>query len=508
MYFAYTKPHLFYLLPDWVFSVLLLECYVECDIPDCTCDKKHIRDWMTNLPLLKKYDKLGLVTEFRVVIFNNCRSPMRFDRVMKEIADELPEVMPNVRSIKLLGYGIFTAETVKYPELNTTDAVLAAKTITKLFPNVTDLRYHLFRTWAPTPNFRRLGIDIYPLYEYLLDAYASQLLHVQMLIPFPPKVTKLFESLTSVSINTCHARPREDLPRIPIRYLRIVELFQIEDVIPWWLFETVRNELNFESLEDLRLEFIHEAENTVDDLGCDVPIRFPKLNNLHVTNSFYVYTDIYGYFRDRDLECLTIRDVPTNFKKIKEHALERARLLTISHPQGTRPTDQYPVEEVEHLYNLPSNAEEAVLGFIEYPMPKMIAWDNLRKLRMSASIADKHGLANLLAQLPLLEMLFIDCLSMSQDDAATTRFPDQTTTFRKLGQVMDPDDNSSISETLEHVELMVRGNFDLNGFCELLSRLPYVKYVKINHNMMFHVMYKLEHMFGVKRQILFESFPM
>ncbi|KAJ1949665.1 hypothetical protein FBU59_001042 [Linderina macrospora] len=428
---------------------------------------------------------------------------MRFDRVMTEIVDELPEVMPNVRSIKFLGRGIFTAETVKYTGSNTTDAKLAVRTITKLFPNVADLRSHVSRVWGPTHNINSLDDDAYPLYEYLLDAYAAQLWHVQVLIPFPPKVTKLFENLTSVSLNIQHARPREDLPGIPIRCLRIVELFQIDGVIPWWLFETVRNKLNFVSLESLLLEFIHEAEMTVDDLGCNVPVCFPSLNNFHVINSSFVYTDIYGYFRDRDLEKLTIRDDPMNFKKIKEPALERVKLLKIGHPTGTPFMSTYSVDMVEHLYNLPSNAEEAVIGHIQHPLPKMIAWDNLRKLRMSASIVDKHGLASLLAQLPLLRFLFMDCFSMSKDDAAATKFPGQKVMLDKLGQVIDPDDMSLVSKTLTHMEFFVQKTFDVHGFCELLARLPNANNIKINDEVMFPVMDTLEQVLGVKRPILF-----
>ncbi|KAJ1951408.1 hypothetical protein FBU59_000173 [Linderina macrospora] len=483
--------------------MLLLECYVECDILGCTCDKKHIRDWMTNLLLLKKYNRLGLVTEFRVVIYNNCELPMRFDRVMSDLAGHLPEVMPNVRSVKFLGRGIFTAETVEYPELNTTDAVLAAKAITKLFPNVTDLRSHVSRIWTPTHNINSLHDDAYPLYEYLLGAYAAQLWHVQMLIPFPPKVTKLFEFLTSVSLNVQHARPREDLPGIPIRRLRIVELFQIDASIPWWMFEVNQNELNFESLDSLLLEFIHEAGNTLEFHGCSIPVCFPRLNNLQVTNSSYVYTDIFGHFKDRDLECLTIMDDPTNFTKIKKSALKRAKVLKIGHPTGTPFVDKYSVDMVEHLYNLPSNAEKAVLGHIQHPLPKMIAWDNLRSLRMSASIADKHGLASLLAQLPLLRFFFMDCFSMSKDDAAVTRFPGQKVMLDKLGQVMDPDDISLVSKTLTHIEFFVQRTFDVHGFCELLARLPNTNYVKINDEVMFLVMDTLEQVLGVKRPILF-----
>ncbi|KAJ1951396.1 hypothetical protein FBU59_000176, partial [Linderina macrospora] len=287
----------------------------------------------------------------------------------------------------------------------------------------------------------------------------------------------------------------------------IVELFQIDDVIPWWLFETVDGKLNFESLDGLRLEFIHEAEHTVDGLERDVPVQFPKLSKLHVTNSSYIYANIFDYFKDRDLERLAIRDDPRNFNKIKKPSLERAKVLTIGYPTGTSFVDTYSVKMTEHLYSLPSNAEEAVIGRFQYAMPKMIAWANLRKLRMSASIADKHGLTNLLAQLPLLEMLFMDCFSMLKDDAALTNFPDQRAMLDRLGQVMDPEDRSIVSDTLTHMEFFVYGNYDLHGLCELLSRLSNVYYVKVNNNVLSHVMYTLEHIFGVIRPILFESFP-
>ncbi|KAJ1931962.1 hypothetical protein FBU59_006532, partial [Linderina macrospora] len=227
------------------------------------------------------------------------------------------------------------------------------------------------------------------------------------------------------------------------------------------------------------------------------------LNKLHITGSAYVYTDIFRYFKGRDLENLTIMDDPMNFKNIKEPALERVKLLKVGHPTGTPFMSAYSIDMVEHLYNLPSNAEEAVIGLIQYPMPKMIAWDNLRSLRMSASIADKHGLANLLAQLPLLRFLFMDCFSMSKDDAAATKFPGQKVMLDRLGQVMDPDDMSLVSETLTHMEFFVQRTFDVHGFCELLARLPNANNIKINDEVMFAVMDTLEQVLGVKRPILF-----
>ncbi|KAJ1951422.1 hypothetical protein FBU59_000168 [Linderina macrospora] len=384
---------------------------------------------------------------------------------------------------------------------------MAVGAITKLFPNVTELRSHVSKIWGPTPNINSLDDDAYPLYGYLLRAYAGQLWHVQMLIPFPKNVTKLFEFLTSVSVNIKHVRPREDLPRIPTRCLRIIELFQIDDSIPWRLFETTNSELNFESLEDLLLEFIHEAKQTADFPGCDIPVHMPRLNKLQVTNSSYVYTDIYSYFRNRDLEMLTILDDPINFKKVKEHALAKAKVFRIGHPTGTLFKSAYSVDMVEHLYNLPSNAEEAVLWHIQHPLPKMIAWRNLRSLRMLASIADKHGLANLLAQLPCLKKLIMDCFSMIRADAKDTRFGDQTTTLRGLGRVIKPKDCSPISESLEHLEFKVQGNFDLYGFCELLARLPNANHVKVNESMLFKIMDMLQVEFRVFREILFVPYP-
>ncbi|KAJ1936526.1 hypothetical protein FBU59_005023, partial [Linderina macrospora] len=426
--------------------------------------------------------------------------------VMKNLALWLPSAMPNVRSIKFLGAGIFSPETVKYTKPSSTDAAMAVKTITKLFPNVTEVRSHTSRVWGPTSNISFLNDEAFPFYGYLLKECLAQMLHVQMLIPFPKNVTKLCIFLASISINIKYVRLRQDLPGVPIRCLRIVELFQIDDVIPWWLFEAIDGELDFESLEDLRLEFIHEAKSTVDDLGCDVPVRFPKLNRLHVTNSSYVYTDIYGYFRDCELERLTIRDEPTNFKHIKEHALANVKVLTIAHPQRATPVDLCSIETVEHLYNLPSRVEEAVLVLFQYPLPLDIAWVNLRLLSISASIANKHGLANLLKKLPLMRRLAVDCFSMIRADAKLTKFPDQMAAFSKLGKTMKPKDRSPLNMNLERLELMVHTNFDLYGFCELLSRLPKVNSVKVKQSMISQIMDLLITEFRMDRHIILEPY--
>ncbi|ORX75014.1 hypothetical protein DL89DRAFT_264807 [Linderina pennispora] len=508
MNFVNSNPHRVNELPETVFGTLLLECYVECDREKCLCNKNHTRDWMWNLGFLIKHNKLHLVTEFRVVVFNECKSPMHIDKVMEDMTGKLLSSLPNVRSILFLGHGVFKAgiaEDVE-PRQELKAAETAAKSIRKLFPCVTDLRYHLFKNWGPTPNITKELSRICPLYEYTLKEYAHQLEHLQVLIPFPMNVTKLLDNLTSLSINIIYVRQRRDLPVIPIQCLRILEMFQIEAVIPWHLFEITDGALNFDSLQDLRLEFIQAAAQTVDFPGCSYPVYFPKLSALNITGSAYVYTDIYAYFQGRLFESLTIMDDPTNFENINEHAFESVKILKIGHPTRTPFVDVYSVDMVERLYQLPSSVEEAILGLLDYPLPELIAWVNLRSLKLSASITDKHGLANLLGQLPLLHTLIVDCFSMNQKDADTTRFPDQKITFDEIGEVLDPSSQLPVSESLERLDLFVRGTFDLVGFCELVLRLPRVTKVRTNHHMIPHVMAMLHQVFKVNRNIVFEPF--
>ncbi|KAJ1958710.1 hypothetical protein EC988_000145 [Linderina pennispora] len=509
MNFVSSNPHCVNELSEAVFGTLLLECFVECDRIKCSCSKSHDRDWMWNLGFLIEHNKLHLVTEFRVVIFNECELPMHIDKVMKDMENRLQSSLPNVRSILFLGPGVFTAGTAKdadlIQEFRTAEA--AAQSIRKLFPCATDLRYHVFRKWVPTPNILGADRKLCPLYEYTLKEYAHQLEHVQMLIPFPLNVPKLFDNLTSLSINIRYIRLRRDLPVIPTRCLRTIEVFQIEAVIPWHLFETTDGALNFDSLQDLRLEFIQATANTATFPGCNCPVHFPRLNTLHVTGSAYVYTDIYAYFQGRVFERLTIMDDPTNFERINEHAFETVKMLKIGHPTGAPFVDVYSVDMVERLYQLPSSVEVATLGLFDYPLPGLIAWVDLRSLTLAASIADKHGLANLLGQLPLLHTLVVDCFSMIRSDAKVTKFPDQKITFDEIGEVLDPSSQLPVSESLERLDLFVRGTFDLVGFCELVLCLPRVTKVRINHHMIPHIMSMLHQAFKVSRNIAFEPLP-
>ncbi|KAJ1952487.1 hypothetical protein EC988_003530 [Linderina pennispora] len=508
MNFVNSNPHRINELPETVFGTLLLECYVECDREKCLCNKNHARDWMWNLGFLIKHNKLHLVTEFRVVIYNKCELPMHIDKVMKDMARKLRSSLPNVRSILFLGYGVFTAGTAEdvEPRQELIAAESAAESIRKLFPCVTDLRYHLFKNWGPTPNILVERQRICTLYECTLKEYIHQLEHVQVLIPFPLNVAKLIDNLTSLSINIPYIRQRRDLPVVPIQCLRSLEMFQIEAVIPWHLFKITEGALSFNNLESLHLEFIQAATRTVDFPGCNCPVHFPKLSALNITGSAYVYTDIYAHFQGRLFESLTIMDDPTNFERINEHAFESVKILKIGHPTRTPFVDVYTVDMVERLYQLPSSVEEAVLGLLDYPLPELIAWVNLRSFKLSASIADKHGLANLLGQLPLLHTLIVDCFSMSQKDADSTRFPDQKITFDEIGEVLDPSSQLPVSESLERLDLFVRGTFDLVGFCELVVCLPRVTKVRVNHHMILHVMSMLHQVFKINRNIVFEPF--
>ncbi|ORX73894.1 hypothetical protein DL89DRAFT_263904, partial [Linderina pennispora] len=448
--FGDSYPHRVCELPEAVFRPLLLDCY-------CPCGKSHAR-------FLTKHSKLHLVTELRVIIYNRCRLPMDMDKVIKDMASRLPSSLPNVRSILFLGEGIFMAglQMTWTPLRNLRRLSQLQSPIRRLFPC----------NWGPAANITSEISRLCPLYECTLKEYMHQLEHVQMLIPFPLNVPKLFDNLTSLSINIRYVRLRRDLPAIPTQCLRILEVFQIEAVIPWHLFDITEGALDFGNLESLHLEFIQAAAQTVNFPGCDYPIHFPKLSALNITGSAYVYTDIYAYFQGRTFERLTIMDDPTNFERINEQAFESVKILKIGHPTRIPFVNMYSVDMVERLYQLPSNAEEAVLGLLDYPLPELIAWVNLRSLTLTASIADKHGLANLLGQLPLLHTLIVDCFSMSQKDVGSTNFPDQKITFDEIGEILDSSSNLPVSESLERLDLFVRGAFDMVGFCELVSRLP------------------------------------
>ncbi|ORX63494.1 hypothetical protein DL89DRAFT_273326 [Linderina pennispora] len=420
MNFVNSNPHRVNELPE--------TCY-------CLCNKNHARDWMWNLGFLIKHNKLHLVTEFRVVIYNKCELPMHIDKLRSSL--------PNVRSILFLGYGDVE------PRQELIAAESAAESIRKLFPC----------NWGPTPNILVERQRICTLYECTLKEYIHQLKHVQVLIPFPLNVAKLIDNLTSLSINIPYIRLRHDCQLFN-------SMFQIEAVIPWHFFEITEGALSFNNLESLHLEFIQVAARTVDFPGCNYPVYFPRLSALNITGSAYVYTDIYAYFHGRVFERLTIMDDPTNFEHINEHAFESVRMLKIGHPTRTPFVDVYSVDMVERLYQLPSSVEEAVLGLLDYPLPELIAWVNLRSLKLSASIAGQARACQSAGTTATSAHTHQRC--------GYTRFPDQKITFDEIGEVLDPSSQLPVSESLERLDLFVRGTFDLVGFCELVLRLPRV----------------------------------
>ncbi|KAJ1944253.1 hypothetical protein FBU59_002653 [Linderina macrospora] len=311
------------------------------------------------------------------------------------------------------------------------------------------------------------------------------------------------KEIADMAINVQYVRPRGDLPPIPIRCLRVLELFQIEDAIPWQLFETLRGVLNFESLESLLLEFVHRAETTIGFPGFSWSILFPRLSRLNVTGTAYVYSDIFGYFKDQHFDELVIVDDPIFFEKLSEHTLENVKVLRISHPTGTPFVDTYSVEMAEHLYNLQSSVEQAIIRQIRLPLPQLIAWEDLLLLDITASIADKYGLINLILQLPQLRTLVIDCFSMARADYRLTKFKDQNIAFDELGKVEKPVKSGPISEHLSRLELKAARDFDVYGFSELLSRLPNVNMVRINPEMIDRVVGMLLRDFKVTREIVF-----
>ncbi|KAJ1954014.1 hypothetical protein EC988_002663 [Linderina pennispora] len=114
--------------------------------------------------------------------------------------------------------------------------------------------------------------------------------------------------------------------------------------------------------------------------------------------------------------------------------------------------------------------EAYLIGRVPYMLPVNIAWHNLAKLQLFVTHADKDGIANMVAQLPVLEELAIECESMYLDDVGSSIYPDQRDTTEGLAIVVDEEDDSPISDTLKCFKVQTQQEFDIYGFCELVCR--------------------------------------
>ncbi|KAJ1948821.1 hypothetical protein FBU59_001419 [Linderina macrospora] len=124
-------------------------------------------------------------------------------------------------------------------------------------------------------------------------------------------------------------------------------------------------------------------------------------------------------------------------------------------------------------------------------------------LDITASIADKYRLTNLILELSQLCMLIIDCFSMARADYRLTKFKDQKITLDELGKVVKPVRSEPISENFSRLELNAARGFDVYGSSELLPRLLNVRSVRINPDMIDRAVGMLLRDFKVTYNIVF-----
>ncbi|ORX72953.1 hypothetical protein DL89DRAFT_265126, partial [Linderina pennispora] len=372
------------------FTVLILESNDPCDCDVPSCEKSHKRIWRSNLRTIDLLRKRHLIKEFRVIAHGVSKKLLNINQELTKLADSLGGPLATVRKILFLGRGLIQA--------------VAAKVYHRLFPNVSDLTFHRQRKWGVSAGYTKLPPDRCTLFEQTFTKYMYQLEALQLHLTTPLEFHKFCENLSSLSINIQHIRRHRDLPLIPALRLRWIE-----------------GQLVFQSLVKIDFTFVVNAENKTAFPGYQYPIDFPVLGSLRVTNAIGVYDNIYAYFTSNTLRRLVVKDDPDAFEHIDWRVLQTVQRFEIEHPTGEFYKREYSSDSIQKLFAQESAVREVVmLGPVYYTLPRTINWHNLVLLDIAVAIADKDMLGNMVAQLPHLESLHINCVSMLTKDACDT----------------------------------------------------------------------------------------
>ncbi|ORX64234.1 hypothetical protein DL89DRAFT_272590, partial [Linderina pennispora] len=113
-----------------------------------------------------------------------------------------------------------------------------------------------------------------------------------------------------------------------------LHLLEIDAAIPWHLFDLVKGQLVFQSLEKVEFKFIVDARSKITFPGYQHPVIFPVLTSLRVTNAIGVYDNIYAYFTSNKLSRLVVKDDPDAFEHIDWRVLQTVQRFEIEHPTG------------------------------------------------------------------------------------------------------------------------------------------------------------------------------
>ncbi|ORX72444.1 hypothetical protein DL89DRAFT_282503 [Linderina pennispora] len=453
---SYPKMHVW--IPDDTFSVLFLQCTVECVCAKSSCLKSHKRRWKSNVNSLAAKGKLHLVTEFRIVMTDESKQPLDLSKAVLVIVPGISSVVSNVSSIVMVGNGAFEAGSLQTLRQMRSEAEEAADTIHRTFQNVSSLRLY-------SPN--HTGDDS-PCATDIPDYVWSQLEHADVLTPLSNELVGFCQNLTTLRLNSACLQMNADLPGIPTHCLRELDLYRIVHMFPWRLFNMSKGVVDFSNLESLTVEFVWSPDQPASFPGEGNDIVFGSLETLKVCGSGLVYLDFYTFFIGNPITKLSISEDPAYYSSIDFSILKDIKQLRVGHPTGyPQFMGRYSVAAIESLFESQSTVEEAVIDGLLYPIPVLTPWANLCSLHFLVSIADTNCMTSLLFQLPSLQKLTVVSYSMDRNDAEDMLFADQAVNFQNVDDMLDPDDRFPINESLLQLNLYAYTGFDWFGLYTL-----------------------------------------
>ncbi|KAJ1940083.1 hypothetical protein FBU59_003914, partial [Linderina macrospora] len=341
--------------PDTIFSKLIIEGTVITGTNSLLVRFELPRKWMSNIRFLIKYGKLHLVTEIHIVMYDKSQQPLELDKELLRIATDIGMSLPNVRSILFLGEGVFLAGHYQTTDVRNQEANEAVRLLKLLFPQVNDLKYHLYDQWCAAYGFDELPVNANPLVRLAFGAYVEQLEHLQLHNPIPANIAWFCQHIVSLSVNVEYIRGRPNLPPISTGCLQILNLLNICGILPWRLFKSIQGVISFDALEELSMQFTGRAYNLALFSGGNHKVSFPVLHTLKIVGSSYVYYDIYAHFLDCTIKTMHIVDEPSDFAGINHHALESVKDLKVISTMNVVAETRYSAVSVNRLFTLLSS---------------------------------------------------------------------------------------------------------------------------------------------------------
>ncbi|KAJ1958722.1 hypothetical protein EC988_000127 [Linderina pennispora] len=410
------------------------------------------------------------------------RQPLDLNKAVLVIVPGISSVVANVSSIVMVGNGAFEAGSLQTVRQARSEAEDAADTIHQTFQNVSSLRlYSPNHTGDDSPCATDIPDYVGIFWRLLTEKYRSQLEHADVLTPLSNELVSFCQNLTTLRLNSACLQMNANLPGIPTRRLRELDLYRIVHTFPWRLFNMSKGVVDFSNLESLTVEFVWTLDQPASFPGEGNDIVFGSLETLKVCGSGFVYLDFYTFFIGNPITKLSISEDPAYYSSIDFSILEDIKQLRVGHPTGyPQFMGRYSVAAIEPLFESQSTVEEAVIDGLLYPIPVLTPWANLCSLHFLVSIADTNCMASLLFQLPSLRKLTIVSYSMDRNDTEDMLFADQAVNFQNVDDMLDPDDRFPINESLLQLNLYAYTRFDWLGLYTLVCCLPNIADLGVN----------------------------